>query len=353
MKIMQVVESFGAGVYSFLVDLCNDLATENEVVIVYSQRKETPKEFKKDFASNIKFIELDMGLKNGVRSAIKLSKVINKEKPDVVHLHSSKAGYVGRIAKLLSNYNGKLFYNPHGLSFLRLDLPKWIRKILFLAEYFLSKFGGTVVAVSDSELNEVRKFNRNSLAINNGIKIEELEKELENLSFEKKYDEQLIVGTVGRIEFQKNPMLFNEIAKEFPDVKFVWIGDGNLKQELIENNIEVTGWLTRKEVLNRVAEFDIYIQTSLWEGLPISVLEALYLKKPIIVNNTIGNVDTVVKDKVICNGFVCNNKNDFLKAIYSLRNRDTRHDFGKNSFEHLKLNFNKKDSIEKYKKLYI
>ncbi|WP_321328348.1 glycosyltransferase [uncultured Ilyobacter sp.] len=347
MKIIQVVECFGGGVYSFLTDLCNELVIGNEIIIVYSQREETPKNFKNDFDPSIRFIKLDLSLINWINASLKLAKIIKKEKPAVIHLHSSKAGFIGRIAKFISNYRGKLFYNPHGLSFLRLDLSEKIRKILFLAEYFLAKFGGIVIAVSTSELNEIKKISTNSILINNGVNIDELEKELKNINIEKTGTNQIIVGTVGRIVFQKNPKLFNEIAKEFPDFKFIWVGDGDLKSELIENNIKITGWLSRKNTLIEMSNFDIYIQTSLWEGLPISILEALYLKKPIIVNNAIGNIDTVQK-----NGFICNSKTDFLKALYFLKNKDVRESLGKKSFEYLNLNFNAKDTLKKYKKLY-
>ena len=57
------------------------------------------------------------------------------------------------------------------------------------------------------------------------------------------------ICTVGRIGFQKNPKLFNEIAQEFPDLQFTWIGDGELRNELTSKNINITGWLERKEVL--------------------------------------------------------------------------------------------------------
>ena len=50
------------------------------------------------------------------------------------------------------------------------------------------------------------------------------------------------VYTLGRICYQKNPTLFNEIAEALPDVKFIWIGDGELREQLTSKNIEITGW---------------------------------------------------------------------------------------------------------------
>ena len=68
--------------------------------------------------------------------------------------------------------------------------------------------------------------------------------------------------------------MFNEIAKNFPNIQFTWIGDGELRSELTSKNITITGWLERKDVLKELNNNDIFILTSLWEGLPISLLEA-------------------------------------------------------------------------------
>ena len=349
MKIIQVAESFGAGVYSFLVDMSNDLAEEHEVVIVYSKRKETPKNFINDFHPKVRFIEIDMRLKNSLLAIIKLRNIIKEENPNIVHLHSSKAGFVGRVAAKLANYKGKLFYNPHGLAYLRLDFPKVLRKILFIAEKILTKLGGLVIAVSESEKKEVQKFTNNVIRINNGIDIEKFERELNNIN-KKKNNDSIIIGTVGRIEYQKNPMLFNEIAESFPNIKFLWIGDGSLRGELRSGNIEITGWLDRKEVLKRLLEIDIYIQTSLWEGLPISVLEAMYLKKPIVAKKTVGNVDLV---KPNYNGFIFCDKlqaKNYLNQL--LANKEEIYTFGNNSRKKVIAEFSLANTIRSYREIY-
>ncbi|MQJ98206.1 glycosyltransferase, partial [Escherichia coli] len=111
--------------------------------------------------------------------------------------------------------------------------------------------------------------------------------------------------TCGRITEQKNPTLFNQIAAAFAqrqDVKFVWIGDGENEQRalLTSTNIVVTGWYSKAEVESTVRAADLYLSTSLWEGLPFSVLEALSLGKCLLLSDCVGNRD-LVKDGY--NGF--------------------------------------------------
>ena len=59
-KVVYVVESFAAGVYTFLTELCNSIVEDYEVLLIYSLRKETPQNFKNDFNPKIKFIQIDM-----------------------------------------------------------------------------------------------------------------------------------------------------------------------------------------------------------------------------------------------------------------------------------------------------
>ncbi|MCB2295198.1 glycosyltransferase [Clostridium algoriphilum] len=79
------------------------------------------------------------------------------------------------------------------------------------------------------------------------------------------------------------------MAEYFSQYDFVWVGDGELKDKLKADNIQVTGWSDRKEVIRELMDIDIFILTSLWEGLSISLLEAMYLGKAVIVTNVIGN----------------------------------------------------------------
>lgn len=352
MKIVHIVEGFGGGVYSFLVDLCNSLSEDAEVILVYAEREQTPKDFIKDFNSRIKMINIpmcrDVNIKNDLKSLIQIIRVIREEMPDVVHLHSSKAGVLGRIATRFIGYNRKkVFYNPHGYAFLQQNISIRKQKIYFYIEKIMAKIQGTIVAVSNGEYNESKRLSRYVIKIDNAIDNCALDKVIK----EGKYKKKPTIGTIGRIMYQKNPKDFNKIAERFPELKFIWIGDGDLKDELKCKNIEVTGWKDRYEAIKLLNNIDIYIQTSLWEGLPIALLEAMYMGKPVIVSNVIGNKDVVINEK---NGFIANNNDDYISYINKLIDSEELFiKISRNSKSYIEENHLLENMLEKYKLLYL
>jgi len=332
-KVVYVVESFGAGVYTFLSELSNIIIENYELVIIYSVRQETPINFRDDFNKGIKFIYIDMcrGLNpyKNIKSLITLKKVLKSENPDIIHLHSSKAGFLGRLACYANKFDmEKVFYNPHGFSFLQQNEFKFKRKLFYLLEKFANRLGGYTVACSNGEFEETLKISNKCININNGIDTKKIDEIIEennlNLTYEKT-NKAVKIGTIGRICYQKNPEIFNEIAKHFKDYDFIWIGDGELKDILSSGNIKVTGWAKREEVIKELGDIDIFILTSLWEGLPIALLESMYFGKIVIVSNVIGNRD-VVNNNI--NGYIANNLEDYIKIIdYIISNniiRDTK-----------------------------
>lgn len=316
-KILHIVESFGSGVYSFLVDLINETSKEFEIIVAYGVRNETPENFIKDFDSNVKFIKIEdftrsINLKKDIKALNEIKKVISNEKPDIIHLHSSKAGVLGRIATCGKKY--KVLYNPHGFSFLKQDDSKLKRICYKTIEKMMAIVNSkcTIIGCSQGEYEEAKKLNKNSICINNGIDINILEKEIEEFPEHQMNYNKIKICTVGRIGYQKNPKMFNNIAKKFPRIQFTWIGDGELRNELKNNNVTITGWKKRKDVLKILNNNDIFILTSLWEGLPISLLEAMYMKKICIVSNCIGNRDVIVNEK---NGYISKDFDSFINNI--------------------------------------
>ena len=77
-------------------------------------------------------------------------------------------------------------------------------------------------------------------------------------------------------------------------------------------NIIITGWLDKETVLEKLNQSDIFLLTSLWEGLPIALLEAMYYQKICIVTDVIGNRDVIKHEE---NGFIASNANQFIEVI--------------------------------------
>ena len=355
-KVLHIVESFGSGVFSFLVDLVNGTYKDFDITIAYGVREETLDNFREYFNENIKFIKVEnftrsINPKKDLKALKEIKDIIRNEKPDIVHLHSSKAGILGRLA--VNGNKIKMFYNPHGFSFLKKDDTKLKRMIYWLIEKITVIWNRkcTIVGCSNGEYLEAKKLNKNSVCINNGIDINKLKEETKGLIPNKINYKNIKICTVGRIGYQKNPEMFNKIAEAFPTIGFTWIGEGDLRNKLTSKNINVTGWKERKEVLQILNNNDIFILTSLWEGLPISLLEAMYMKKICIVSNCIGNRDVIVNGN---NGFVANEINDFIKYIQEIL--DKKIDVQTlviNANQDVLNEYNIEKMVDKYKKEYL
>lgn len=317
-KILYIVEAMGGGIFSYIVDLSNELINYYDIHIAYAVRKQTPQNYMDYFDKRINLIKVENFCRSinpikDIKAMLELKQIEKKIKPDIIHLHSSKAGAIGRIA-----FNGKIpmFYTPHGYSFL-MENCNAIKRILFKSiEYICAKRKCVTISCSAGEHLETLKLTKKAVYVNNGININELQK---NIDKTEKINHPFTVFTLGRICYQKDPTLFNEIAKQLSDIRFIWIGDGELRNELNSSNIEVTGWVDRMKAIKYAVNADVFILPSRWEGLPISLLEAMYMKKICIVSNVIGNRDVIINNY---NGFICLNADDFIKKIKTVRIND-------------------------------
>ncbi|WP_291255430.1 glycosyltransferase [Fusobacterium sp.] len=347
MKILHIVECFGGGVYDFIKNITSEMI-EDEVTILYGDRGSLKKDFKKDFDDNIKFIkwnnaQRELSLSKDSKALIELIKVLKKEKYDVIHLHSSKAGFLGRIGARIVKQQNNVIYTTHGISFLRKDISNFKLKLFILFEKIGKCCGGKVIACSKSEAEYIKSKGIQCDYINNGIRIEE--------NFEKKIKQDDItrIITVGRITEQKGPVEFNKIAESFLEnkkIKFIWVGDGEEKNKLTSPNIEITGWLEQEEVKEKLKEADIYLSTSLWEGLPLAVLQAMNYKLPLVLSNCVGNIDLVSEG---VNGYLFS---DYKEAIVFCKENEKNLKRGEFSKIILKEFFEIDRMKKKYKKIY-
>ena len=315
-KILYILEAMGGGVFTYIVDLANELVNKYDMYIAYAVRKQTPKNYKDYFDKRIHLIEVKnfgraINPTKDIAAFFEVKKIAAEVKPDVIHLHSSKAGAIGRVA-----FDGKIpmFYTPHGYSFLMENCNPTKRRVFKLIESVCAKRNCTTISCSVGEHQETLKLTKNAAYVNNGINMKELQ---EIVNQTEKVAHPFTVFTLGRICYQKNPTLFNTIAELLPDVRFVWIGDGELREELKSKNIEISGWVDRTTAIKYAVNADVFLLPSRWEGLPISLLESMYMRKVCVVSNVIGNRDVIHNGE---NGFVCSNTEEFVKAIKEAQN---------------------------------
>lgn len=311
-KILYIVEAMGGGVFTYIVDLANELVNKYDIYIAYAVRKKTPRNFAEYFDKRIHLIkvknfERSINPFKDIKAFLEIKKIKKIVNPDIVHLHSSKAGVLGRIAFRKDDIS--LYYTPHGYSFLMENTGKIKRFIYRTIEKICAVKNCTTISCSEGEHKETIKLTSKATFVDNGINVPELKKIIDEVIPK---EHTLTVFTLGRICYQKNPELFNKIAEALPDVQFIWIGDGELREVLKSKNIKITGWVERKIAIENAVNADIFLLTSLWEGLPISLLEAMYMKKLCVVSDVIGNRDVISNGR---NGYVCNKEEEFVKAI--------------------------------------
>ena len=313
-RVLMVCEAFGGGVFTYVSQLCNDMCEEFDVYLDYSLRPQTPKNYKDFLDKRVHLIQVksfgEKGLTNipnDIKIIKELREIEKKVKPDVIHLHSSIAGGMGRLA-----YNGKentVVYTPHGYAHILMGpgkkslMYKWMEKVL-------GKTNSMTLTCCESEDDVAKTLCKKTAYIETGVNLGDLSASLDGIEPVK--NEKFTVFTLGRACVQKQPQLFNRIAELVPEARFVWIGNGELETMLTAQNIEITGWKPRKEALAMAKGADAFILCSLGEAIAMSLIENMYIKKLILVSNTMGN-KSVIRDGI--NGYVCEKAEDYAEKI--------------------------------------
>lgn len=350
-KILFVCESFGGGTFSYLQELVSAVANDYFVFIAHSIRAETPDNYKSKFAEGVTFINLkylrrEINPINDYKAVRELKKIVDDINPTIIHLHSTKAGAIGRLA--INTRKNRVYYTPHSYCFLMNGAGKIKKMVYYFMEALLAKTNCTTISCSDSEHRVTQKLTKRAEVVNNGVNTVFLDQFKDADSCNKDFS-SITFFSISRICPQKRPEIFNELAEKFPQHRFIWIGDGPDRHVLTSPNITVTGWLDRTSALEIAMTADAFILPSLYEGLSISLLEAMYLEKVCIVSNVVGNKDVIRTGE---NGFLCDSIDDYVKAIEKVSDKKKSEEINR-----LKKNA-KADVCEKYntdvmKKAYI
>ncbi|MGG3709339.1 glycosyltransferase family 4 protein [Heyndrickxia coagulans] len=365
-KLVYICEALGGGVRKHLIDVLKEIDRDKfEIFLIYSPiraDKVFMHELKSIIDSGVKCYSVKMSrnisLIDDMKAFILIYKILKQIKPNIVHCHSSKAGALGRLAGFFLGVE-KIYYTPHAYIMQKPGVF-YLKKMIFLIiEKLLGKITTKTINVSNGEREFALKNKivgkENSITIYNGINPPLIQKS-------RKVKKNIVIGTIARMDDQKDPMTFYKIAKEivcsYPNVEFWYVGDGPLKhlienqviEEGLEDQIKLLGF--QDNVNKYLSDFDIFITTSLYEGLPYSLIEALSLGLPIIATDIIGN-NEIVKD----------NKNGFLFNIYDvemavekisklIHNEPLINRFSKESSLYFHKNFLLKDMIISLEKLY-
>ncbi|ALE57567.1 hypothetical protein AC233_24065 [Burkholderia sp. HB1] len=303
-KIVHVTEALGGGVLHCVVLLANrQAAAGDDVVVLHSVRKDTPLNatLNKLFDPRVRRRVVEMQTAIGVRDLSSLCRLfveLFRERPDIVHLHSSKAAALGRIATRLLGLSGCTIYSPHGFAFLKEDTSALKAKLFLIIERTLHAMGGHIVACSKSEWRYARMLlsnpQRTSL-VENAVKLDDFEADKTRQT-----REQVVVCTSARVTYQKAPWRFTQLAQRLArtsNVRAVWYGDGEaeaIDRWIDREVVELSGWIAAPELRRALQQCDIFVLPSLWEGMPIALIEAQAAGLPAVASRIVGNRDVIV-----------------------------------------------------------
>lgn len=350
MTVVHVIEPFATGINTFVHELVMGHPEANHIII-YGNRSglQNIDDLIAGYKGKATFIpwkhvQREVSIMKDVKALVSLISIIKKLKVDVLHLHSSKAGILGRVAAWVLGV-GPVIYTPNAIAFLRTDIGFFKKGVFKYLERIFALFPGTIISSSRSEFQALYQLGITSKLINNGVDVDtgEIKKQIESF--------QVIM--VGHITVQKSPKLFNQIAQGFienKNINFIWVGDGELRNELTSPNIHVTGWLNKDEVYQKISESAIYLSSSLWEGLSLAGIEAMAFGLPMLVNECVGNINLVDHGN---NGFIFKNAQEAITYINELiLNPERYHQFSAASIDRYQAKYTGKRVATNYKLLY-
>lgn len=370
-KILFGLEAAGGGALKHLVYLVTRLDNnifDLTVILSNVRNKNINKEIEQLKSANAEVFLVPMcrevnPLKD-IHSFLNILSLIRRKKFDIVHAHSSKAGALFRLAAMLRRIP-LIYYTPHCFYF---QGKKGLKKIFFvLLEKLLARIT-TKIIVSENEQQELIKNNISPASkvinINNAIDFDEYQESKEVINTKTKYginENAFIVSAVGRLVPQKGWDTYiyaaNEVLKSYPETVFLIVGEGELQKEIqdliiklnIDGNIILTGHV--QEIYKIYGITDIFVNTSLWEGLSYVFLEAMKYKKPIVATNT-GCDSSIVHEET---GFISPIKDFYSIAeniIILLEDKSLAIKMGEKGMERLTQKYSFELFINKHEELY-
>ncbi|MCI0721157.1 MAG: glycosyltransferase family 4 protein [Acidobacteria bacterium] len=254
---------------------------------------------------------------NDLRAGRRVCQILRSFQPHIVHTHTPKAGIVGRWAARAAGVSG-IVHTYHGFGFSP-HHPQWQKALYVGMEKLTATITTQFVAVSDRNRvlgQEYGLFRQGECAlIRSGIDFawfrrRSVDKTQKRMELGVKPSDK-IVGVVASFTPAKGLHLFLEaalkVSREVPGVCFVMVGDGALRPQLekqaralgLNSAIKMLGW--RRDVPELLQTFDVFLLTSLWEGLPRSLVEASLSGVPSVASNVDGIAEIVKEGK---NGYL-------------------------------------------------
>jgi glycosyltransferase involved in cell wall biosynthesis/cellulose synthase/poly-beta-1,6-N-acetylglucosamine synthase-like glycosyltransferase len=294
----------------------------------------------------------------------KVKRIMEKECIDLLHIHGTRAGSNTLIQALKMNLIS--MYTVHGWSF-HSGLSKLALDVRKFSEKFLLRKADLIVCGSQSDLSTGKALSHDSnfKLIYNSIDTEVYnpDNKGKNIREELGYSEKdVIILFIARLTYQKDPLTFVNAAKivldKTPDAKFLIIGEGELRKDCadLSKTLGIYDKLKflpfRKDVKNILYSTDIYVLPSLWEVVPLALLEAMAMKKACIATNIKGT-NEALKDGF--NGYLFGTGNfvELADKIFSLiKDKEQRSKLGEEARNTVVRQFDLKKLVKENEQVY-
>ena len=260
---------------------------------------------------DIPFLGREVSPYRDIRAFLSLYKLFKEEDFTIIHTHSSKAGLLARLAAVL-NKTPIVIHTIHGFAFN--DFMNMFKKNFFIyVEKLLAKWTDVLITVSNLNKKKIIDLNiahENKIKnIYSGIDLR-LFTNKRNDDFRKELNLEnahLLLGSVGRLSDQKDPITmieaFGIISKPFPNAHLALVGDGKLKGKILEKidklklngKVHLTG--NKNKPWSVYHSMDLFIMSSIYEGLGRSITEALSCGVPVVCTDVEG-VPEIVRDNI-------------------------------------------------------
>lgn len=305
---------------------------------------------------------------NDLLALWKLTRLMRQKRYAIVHTHSSKAGVIGRLAARLAGVP-VIVHTVHGWSFHDHMSPAR-RKMYVLLEKFAASFTDAMIVVAQPD---IEKGLREGIGrpeqyhvIRSAIPLDEFDPAAVDRDAVRRElglpPNAPVLGNVGRFSPQKNPLdwvrVAGEVGRALPDCHFLLVGDGPLRADveaaLVAEGIAERTVLTglRRDVPRMMAALDVFLLTSLWEGLPRVIPQALALEIPVVANRADGTAEAIAHGET---GFLCEPGEITELAghcVTLLRNPDLRRAMGQRGREFVNREFDVRRMVVQIAALY-
>jgi glycosyltransferase involved in cell wall biosynthesis len=301
-------------------------------------------------------------LLNDLQALIRIRKIINEFKPDIIHTHTAKAGFLGRLAAFSIRRRVIIFHTFHG-HLLHSYFGKLKKNGIILIERLLAKFTDALIAVGEkvrdelllARIGEITKFH----VVGPGLEISDIPSRPDATESLGILEAEFTVTWIGRAVAVKAPHRILEIAQECQErelnVRFLFVGNGPLEEDLqriaIENNLNVQflGWQTEIESILSVS--DLVILTSLNEGTPVALIQAQMGGVPVLATS-VGSTSEVMIHGT--SGYaVPYSKETFANIIEDfLENPRKIREFGRSGKSYVLSKFSLENLVNAHEELY-